>query len=203
MLFPVSPPKLIRKFYHRFTWDKKGDGNFIYLTFDDGPVPEYTEYVLDTLQQFDAKATFFCIGQNTEKNPGIYQRMLREGHSTGNHTWQHLNGWMTPTGEYISDVRKTESLIPPRLFRPPYGRIRMKQAEEIMQHHQIIMWDVLSYDFHPKVTPDQCYRNVAEHSRPGSIVVFHDSEKAFRNLKPVLPKYLAFLKARGYRFGVL
>jgi peptidoglycan/xylan/chitin deacetylase (PgdA/CDA1 family) len=203
MLFPVRPPLLIRKFYNRFTWKMEGVGNFVYLTFDDGPAPKYTEFVLDTLYQFKAKATFFCIGQNAEKNPGIYQRIISEGHSTGNHTWQHLNGWLTPKHEYISDVRRTEELIAPGLFRPPYGRIRMEQAEDIMQRHRIIMWDVLSYDYHPKVSPEKCYTNVIHHTRPGSIVVFHDSEKAFPKLEPVLPMYLKFLIDQGYKFATL
>jgi len=203
MLFPVSPPALVRQFYRHFTWKMEGAEKIIYLTFDDGPVPVYTEFVLDALDEHQAKATFFCIGKNVEAHPDIYQRILRSGHSIGNHTWQHLNGWMHSTHAYTEDVRKAEELIPSGLFRPPYGRIRMEQAREIMQKHKIIMWDVLSYDFHPKVSPERCYKNVTEHSRPGSIVVFHDSEKAFRNVEKVLPKYLKFLNDEGYKFAAL
>lgn len=178
-------------------------GKYVYLTFDDGPVPRYTEFVLDTLREFKAKATFFCIGNNVKENPGIFNRIQQEGHSVGNHTLQHLNGWLTPSHEYTEDVRKAEELIPTGLFRPPYGRIRMDQARVVMKKHKIIMWDVLSYDFHAKVSPEKCFKNVINHTRPGSIVVFHDSEKAFPKLEPVLPKYLRFLIENGYKFATL
>ncbi len=165
----------------------------MYLTFDDGPVPEVTDFVLDTLSRFEMKATFFCIGNNVKQNPALFNRIRESGHRIGNHTFVHKNGWMTNVEDYINDVAEAAQFIQSDLFRPPYGRIKKSQAEYLLKHYKIIMWDVLSYDYDPSVSPQKCLYNVTAHTRPGSIIVFHDSSKAFRNVKEVLPEYLEFL----------
>lgn len=174
--------------------------NNIYLTFDDGPAPGVTEFVLDTLKAYGARATFFCLGKNVKANPELYARILDEGHATGNHTHNHLNGWMTSAPEYLDDVHKAEAYIRSPLFRPPYGRIRLAQADLVCKKYKVVMWDVLSYDYSSGVSPGQCQKNVTDNARPGSIVVFHDSMKAYRNLKVALPGCLAFFSARGFSF---
>lgn len=175
----------------------------VYLTFDDGPVPVYTEFVLEQLQRHGAKATFFCIGENVGKHPDIFKKVLEAGHTVGNHSQHHLNGWKTPDQNYVLDVKKARSLINSDLFRPPYGRIKKSQSRQLTGEFRIVMWDVLSYDFDANTSPEQCLRNVTQHTRPGSIVVFHDSEKAFPNLKYALPKYLDYLSAEGYTFAAI
>lgn len=200
MNLPVRPPYLLRRFYSRFQWQMPAEEKKIYLTFDDGPIPGVTEFVLDTLNAFEARGTFFCLGKNVEANPGLYKRILDEGHSTGNHTHNHLNGWMTSAAEYLTDVQKAEAHIRSPLFRPPYGRIRLAQADLVCEKYKVVMWDVLSYDYNSGVSPGQCQKNVTDNARPGSIVVFHDSMKAYRNLKVALPGCLAFFAAQGFSF---
>jgi peptidoglycan/xylan/chitin deacetylase (PgdA/CDA1 family) len=172
------------------------ESDAVYLTFDDGPLPEVTEFVLETLAAYGAKGTFFCIGKNVAANPELYRRISDEGHATGNHTHNHLNGWMTPFAEYITDIRQAEAHINSPLFRPPYGRIRKAQADVVCAQYRVVMWDVLSYDFSSDVSPERCLKNVIENTRPGSIVVFHDSVKAFRNLQYALPRCLEYFKDR-------
>lgn len=198
MFTPVRPPYLLRRYYKDFTWNIPGDGRKVYLTFDDGPVPEVTEFVLDTLARFDVKATFFCIGSNVKQHPALFNRIRESGHRTGNHTFIHKNGWMANVDDYINDVADAAQFIQSDLFRPPYGRIKKSQAEFLLKQYKIIMWDVLSYDYDPSVSPQQCLQNVTSHTRPGSVIVFHDSVKAFRNVKAVLPKYLEFLLSNEF-----
>ncbi len=181
----------------------KGSAQNIYLTFDDGPVPGPTEFVLDTLRDFNARATFFCIGSNVVNNPGLYQRILSEGHATGNHTFTHPNGWKSDINYYVENIEQAAIHIHSDLFRPPYGRIKKKQADLVLQKYQVVMWDVLSFDYLTSVSPQQCYSNVIKYTRNGSIVVFHDSVKAFRNVEKVLPRYLKFLIDQGYKFATL
>ncbi len=170
----------------------------MFLTFDDGPVPEVTEFVLDVLDSHQVKATFFCVGNNVSKNPGIYNQIINNGHRVGNHTHLHKNGWLTGTDEYTQDVIEAARYIDSDLFRPPYGRIRKSQADVLTARYKIIMWDVISYDYSNSISPEQCLKNVITHTRPGSVIVFHDSVKAFRNLKKVLPAYLGFLKEQQF-----
>lgn len=203
MFTPVRPPYLLRRYYNRFTWSIPGADRKVYLTFDDGPVAGVTEFVLDTLDEFKVKATFFCIGSNVKKNPELYQRLLKSGHKTGNHTFLHKNGWLTNADDYVKDVAEAAQHISSGLFRPPYGRIKKAQAELLLPHYRIIMWDVLSYDFSPAVNPAQCLKNVITHTRPGSVIVFHDSQKAFRNVKQVLPGYLEFLLLNNFEPEVI
>ena len=179
--------------------------NAVYLTFDDGPHPAATPFVLNELKKYNAPATFFCLGKNVMSHPDIYQDILSAGHAVGNHTQNHLNGWKTPADIYLNNIAEAARYIPTNLFRPPYGRIKKSQAKQITGVLQrpdakIIMWDVLSADFDTTITPQQCARNVLKHITAGSVIVFHDSEKAFTNLAYALPLVLDELKKQGYIF---
>lgn len=171
----------------------------IYLSFDDGPHPEITPFVLDLLKQYHARASFFCIGHNVERYPQVYEQIIAEGHSVGNHTYDHKNGFRVKDQEYLKDVQKAEKWIQSDLFRPPYGRLRSKQARKL-NNYRIVMWDVLSGDFDPSLKKEKCLEMVKAKTGPGSILVFHDSEKAREKLEFVLPAMLSFFKQRGFRF---
>ena len=211
----IKTNAIIKKIFSKYVWDKSNSENKIYLTFDDGPIPEITEWVLEELQKHNAKATFFCIGHNIEKYPDIFKKVINQGHAVGNHTFNHLNGWKTTTGEYIENSTKwqevsgstpisKEKIKNTQLFRPPYGKIRKSQAKRLRQlGYKIIMWDVLSADYDTTITPKKCLKNVLENVSSGSIIVFHDSIKAFPNLKYTLPKALEFWAAKGYTFEKL
>lgn len=179
------------------------DSKTIYLTFDDGPIPEVTPWVLDTLKAYQAKATFFCVGDNVRKHLEVFQRILTEGHQVGNHTYHHLSGWNTDNIPYFHDVRKCARMVKSNLFRPPYGRLKPQQVQFLQRHYKIIMWDVLSADFDQDTTPEQCWTNVQSHAQPGSIVVFHDSVKAFKNLQYTLPRCLEFFRNSGFDFKII
>ena len=199
MFLPKSP-KIIKALYSQLTWEVPNTKNKIYLTFDDGPTPEITDWTLDILKQFNIKATFFCLGQNVEKHPKIYQRILDEGHAVGNHSYAHLSGWKTKDEDYFKDFEKSQSLIKSTLLRPPYGRITKSQAKHLKNQYNIIMWSVLSGDFDEKTPPEKCLENVIKHTKSGSIIVFHDSKKAAINLKYALPKAIENLMERGFVF---
>jgi peptidoglycan/xylan/chitin deacetylase (PgdA/CDA1 family) len=204
-MFLHYSPFWLKLFYKDFTWHISTGEKKLFLTFDDGPIPEITDFVLDTLQQYNAKATFFCIGDNVRKHPEIFQKLRDAGHSVGNHTFNHMNGWRTDDETYIDNVSlcKNQLGIETRLFRPPYGRIRKSQARLLPASSQIIMWDVLSGDFSPKITPENCLEKSIRYSRPGSIVLFHDSIKASSNMLYTLPRYLAHFSNLGYKFEAL
>lgn len=203
-MYIIKTPNFIQNLFPNFVWRMKSvDSKTIYLTFDDGPIPEVTPWVLDTLKSFDAKATFFCVGDNVRKHPEVFQRVLAEGHLVGNHTYHHLSGWNTDNIPYFHDVRKCARLVRSKLFRPPYGRMKPQQVQFLQRHYKIIMWDVLSADFDQDTSPEQCLQNVVAHAQPGSIVVFHDSVKAFKNLQYVLPKCLDFFRTSGYDFKII
>lgn len=175
----------------------------VYLSFDDGPHPTITPWVLHQLKEYNALASFFCIGQNVQRHPAVYKKIIDEGHAVGNHTQQHLNGWKVTTAEYGHDVEKAALLIKSNLFRPPYGKIKSAQAKLLpgamkTENVKVIMWDVLSADFDQFISPQECLDNVLRNYGPGSIIVFHDSEKAFTNLKIVLPLVLAHLQKENY-----
>ncbi|MBI2271732.1 MAG: polysaccharide deacetylase family protein [Bacteroidetes bacterium] len=199
----IRPPYAVRKLFSSLIWRIPTAEKKIYLTFDDGPIPEVTPWVLDILKKHNAKATFFCIGQNVEKNPDLYKRISDEGHSTGNHTYNHLNGWKTRNSEYFSNIEKCSALVRSKLFRPPYGKIKKSQISDLRSQYSLVMWDVLSYDFDQSVSPEKCLSNVIRYSREGSIIVFHDSLKAQRNLEYALPKAIEQLSLKGFSFEAL
>lgn len=190
-------------------WDIPNNEKKIYLTFDDGPTPEVTQWVLDILKEHGIKATFFCIGNNIEKHPDIFLNIVKDGHAVGNHTFNHLNGWKTAIGHYMDNVAACrQSIISHykglhkiQLFRPPYGKITRRQTTEVLEYgYKIIMWDVLSADFDNSITPEKCLRNVTKNVREGSVIIFHDSVKAFANLQYALPKAIGYLKGQGFIF---
>jgi peptidoglycan/xylan/chitin deacetylase (PgdA/CDA1 family) len=204
MFYFVKTPWWLKKIYHSYTWQVDTQEKELFLTFDDGPHPTITPFVLEQLKQFNASATFFCIGKNVSAYPEVYQQILKEGHSIGNHTYNHLNGWKTDDKTYLENVEEASSIISSSLFRPPYGRIRSSQAKQIMQAgSKLIMWDVLSGDFDESLSKEKCLNNVVANSKPGSIIVFHDSEKAFPRLEYALPRTLDFFSNKGYRFSKL
>ena len=206
----VKTNRLIKKVFSNLVWDIPNSDKKIYLTFDDGPIPEVTEWVLDLLKSEDIKATFFCIGDNIKKHPEVYKRILTEEHQTGNHTFNHLNGWKTETNQYIDNFKSCETehlklnTEHSFLFRPPYGKIKPSQSKAIRQlGYKIIMWDVLSYDFDSTISVEKCLENVISNTEQGSIIVFHDSLKAEKNLKYALPKAIQILKNKGFVFDVI
>lgn len=215
MFYWIKTNVLIKKIFPNYVWDLPNNENKIYLTFDDGPTPEITEWILQELNRYNAKATFFCIGKNIEKYPELFDKLISEGHAIGNHTFNHLNGWKTSTIEYLENSiqwsvvsgqspnckLKTENC---QLFRPPYGKIKTSQYEQLLHlGYKIIMWDVLSADFDKTISPEKCLENVMKNVQSGSIIVFHDSVKAFPNLEYTLPKTLKFLKEKGFEFDVI
>lgn len=203
IMFLAKSPEIIKKYYSRLVWDIPNEENKIFLTFDDGPTPAITEWVLDVLKENNIKATFFCLGKNVAANPTIYKRIINEGHTVGNHSNTHVNGWYATNDYYLNDINDCQKIVNAELFRPPYGRIKKSQIKELVQHYKIIMWDVLSGDFDLKTTPEKCLNNVLKNTKSGSVIVFHDSEKAAPNLKDTLPKAIAQLKDKGFVFEKL
>ncbi|MCO5255843.1 MAG: polysaccharide deacetylase family protein [Lentimicrobium sp.] len=175
----------------------------IFLTFDDGPVPEITPGVLSILSQYGAKATFFCVGDNVRKNPGVYQQVLDAGHATGNHTFSHLNGWKTPLPEYLGDIENCSNYVKSSLFRPPYGRIRPSYIPYLRKDYRIIMWSVITGDFDREASPEKILDNALRFTTGGSIVVFHDSLKAADRMFYALPRFLETFSNKGFTFPVL
>lgn len=206
----VKTNRLIKWLFPKYTWDIPNNANKIYLTFDDGPTPEITEWVLKLLKEQDIKATFFCIGNNIEKYPDIFQKVLQDGHAIGNHTYNHLKGWKTAKEDYIENTKSCEQIIKEytkdsdrrsKLFRPPYGKIKFSQAKILRQlGYKIVMWDVISVDYDKKISPKKCLKNVIKNTTSGSVIVFHDSIKAFDNLKFALPEAIRYLKNKGFVF---
>jgi peptidoglycan/xylan/chitin deacetylase (PgdA/CDA1 family) len=199
-MYLVKTPQVIQNLFPNFTWRIPSAEKVLYLTFDDGPVPEVTPWVLEELAAFDAKATFFCVGDNIRKHPEVFQQVIDEGHSVGNHTFNHLNGWASDNISYFHNIRHCARQMDSVLFRPPYGRMKPKQVQFLQRHYRIIMWDVLSGDFDQNITGEQCFANVVNNARPGSIIVFHDSLKAEGRLSDVLPRVLKHYAEQGYRF---
>lgn len=206
-LYWVKTNWLIKRLFRNMIWSVKTTDRDVYLTFDDGPIPEITPWVLEQLRLYDYKATFFCIGENAARNPEIVQQIIDEGHRIGNHTYNHLNGWKTTNKEYEENITSCQAELNksdsnkklPLLFRPPYGKITVRKAKLAQKlGYKIIMWDILSADFDSSISKEQCLKNVISNIRPGSIIVFHDSIKAFPHLQYVLPKVIAHLKLNGY-----
>ncbi len=205
-MYFTKTPFWLKKLYRNYTWDLGTGEKVLYLTFDDGPHPEITPFVMELLRQYDARATFFCVGENAMREPGILSSLVERGHTLGNHTHNHLNGWKTDKEAYINNVFQAGGYIPSRLFRPPYGRITSRQAAslrnrvaEVSPFH-IVMWDVLSGDFDAERAPSECRDLVIRHAVPGSIIVFHDSIKSFPNLRVALPGVLEHFSRAGFRF---
>src|SRR5258707_5478436 len=204
----VKTPWWLKKIYSSYLWSIDTKEKKLYLTFDDGPHPDITLFVLKLLKQYNALATFFCIGKNVVAYPEVYQQILNEGHTVGNHTYNHLNGWKTKDDVYMRDVAEASNYIDSRLFRPCYGRITAFQAKNLKaamkgRSPKIVMWDVLSGDFDIYLSPKECAANVILQSVPGSIIVFHESEKALPRLEYTLPKVLQYFSEKGYTFKEL
>jgi len=199
----IQFPDILRPFMGKLLWRKNSSEKVIYVTFDDGPVPEVTPLVLDLLDEYNLKATFFCVGENVEKYPEIYNDILRRGHKTGNHTHNHLKGISVSTEDYVANVQKAAGIINSRLFRPPYGRISFKQKKALRKEYEIVMWDLITQDYNKNLTPKNILLNIKRYSRNGSLVVFHDSIKAERNMLTVLPRAIEYWNSKGYRFDVL
>lgn len=223
-MYLVKSPLLLKWYYSNLIWNMDRSKKIVYLTFDDGPIPNVTDFVLNTLKSFNVKATFFCIGDNIIKHPEVFERLKTAGHQIGNHTFNHLKGWKTADETYVENFLKCQQLTQTHLFRPPYGKIKKSQIKSIKAKVQslkptthpqdlelktidsrldIIMWDVLSGDFDQKLSPEKCLKNVINNTRNGSIIVFHDSLKAFDRLKYILPKTIQYLSDKGYQFGTL
>lgn len=202
-MYLVKTPKFVQTLLPQFLWKVPTQDKVLFLSFDDGPIPEVTPWVLEQLRDYDARATFFCVGDNVRKHPDLYKQVQAAGHATGNHTYHHLNGWEEDNIRYFHNVRNAARLTSSRLFRPPYGRLKPRQVQFLQRHYNIVMWDVLSGDFDPELSDEQCLSNVVDHAGPGSIVVFHDSLKASQKLHYVLPRVLEHFHAKGFRFEAI
>ena len=203
MFYLATTPKWVKKLLKRRIWDILTKDKAIYLTFDDGPHPSITPFILAELTKYGAKASFFCIGKNVRENPAVYSRILAEGHAVGNHSFNHLDGWKTGNDKYLADILEARKYIDSDLFRPPYGHITGKQVKSLSaldQPFKIIMWSVLSGDFDVNISPERCCANVIKNTKNGSLVVFHDSEKAYERMSYALPIVLKYFSERGYTF---
>jgi len=203
-MYLSKSPGILRSLTRKnLTWDIPDRAGEIFLTFDDGPIPEITPRVLEILDQYQAKASFFCVGDNVQKHPEVYHKVIEAGHATGNHTFNHLSGWKTPLPTYLANIEQCNQLVNSRLFRPPYGRIRPSYISSIKPAYRIIMWSVLSGDFDKETSPEDVLQNTIQHTTDGSIVVFHDSIKAADRLFYALPRFLEYFSEKGYRFPVI
>lgn len=207
-------PRVIKLLYPKRIWDVATREKSLYLSFDDGPIPEITPWVLDQLKKYNARASFFCIGDNVSKHPDIFRMVVEQGHTVGNHTHNHLNGWRTSVATYLENVRQAQEVIerelPQRtglknaIFRPPYGKIRNVQAKKLQQEgYSVVMWSIVSMDYDQRLSSEKVLQNVLKNAVPGSIIVFHDSIKAEKNLKAVLPQVLEHFQKQGYSFKAL
>ena len=211
-LIPAKTPGFIKSLFPNFIWNIDTKEKELYLTFDDGPTPEITNWVLESLASYNAKATFFCIGNNIEKHPELFKKITEGGHGIGNHTFSHLKGWKNKTKKYIKDTERAQKSIAKfasnkgktPLFRPPYGKLKTKQSKSLHQlGYKIIMWDVLSFDWDSSVSKENCLKNVIDSAKEGSVIVFHDSVKASGNLKFALLETLKHFSKKGYVFKAL
>lgn len=211
-LVPVKIPPFIKRIFPDYVWDFSSSGKVLYLTFDDGPTPHITPWVLDVLQHYNAKATFFCIGDNVEKHPEIFKQVLDRGHTIGNHTQNHLRGWKTSTKRYVENTLKAQEaidantplLIKTTLFRPPYGQITPNQGKTLLSlGYRIIMWSVITFDWEDYLSEEQCLDNALNNTTDGNIIVFHDSVKASKNMMYALPKVLKHFSSLGYTFKAI
>ena len=213
-LTPVKTPIIAKRMFPNYVWDIPSNNKTIYLTFDDGPTPEITNWTLDVLRHYNAKATFFCIGKNVKNHPDVFQNILNDDHAIGNHTNNHIKGWRTSTKNYLANIDEAQKVFDSEinnhqmntvnLFRPPYGQIRPKQGKALLQlNYKIVMWNVLSFDWDNTISNETCLENVVNNTSDGSIIVFHDSVKASNNMKYALPKTLEHFGKKGYSFKSL
>ncbi len=200
MFYTVKIPKIIKLLAPSLIYNIKTEGKAVYLTFDDGPIPESTPAILDILDSFSAKATFFCLGKNVEQNRDLFNQIKQKNHSIGNHSYNHLKGWATNNKTYFNDIEEADNIINSTLFRPPYGKISPRQISYLKRKYNIVMWDVLSGDFDPGISVKKCINNVVNNVNPGSIIVFHDSLKAKSTTIKALPEILKILSDAGYKF---
>jgi peptidoglycan/xylan/chitin deacetylase (PgdA/CDA1 family) len=201
--FLLQPKRAFRVLYPKAVWKVKTTSPTLYLTFDDGPIPGLTEWVLDTLKNYNIKATFFCVGENIEKNKVIFERIISEGHKVANHTYNHVKGFKCKTEDYMSNAGKCEALTNSKLFRPPYGQLKSSQYKALLKDgYKIVMWDVISYDYE-KITPEQCLANVTRNCKKGSIILFHDNVKAEEKIRYALPKTIEHFLQLNYQFSTL
>ena len=202
-MYFIKTPRFFQKLFPKLTWKIPTVDKKLYLTFDDGPIPQITPWVLRQLAKYDAKATFFMVGENAANYPHLYHKVKEDGHAIGSHSYNHLSGWITENSTYYRNVAKCARQLSTKLYRPPYGRMRPKQANHLSGLYRIVMWDVLSGDFDTDISPKQCLQNVLDHAEAGSIIVFHDNIKAKERLYYALPKVLKHYTDLGYRFEVL
>ena len=211
---PIKTPLIAKKIFPNYIWDIPSDSKTLYLTFDDGPTPEITNWTIDILAQYNAKATFFCIGKNIKLYPEIFKNIINNDHGVGNHTYNHVKGWRTSTKDYLTNIDDAQKIIDSEikdrqskivnLFRPPYGQLRPKQGKAINElGYQVVMWNVLSFDWDKEITPENCLNNVISHAQDGSIIVFHDSLKAKVNMTYALPKVLDHFSKKGFNFKTI
>ncbi|MCT4604095.1 MAG: polysaccharide deacetylase family protein [Marinifilum sp.] len=198
----LRAPGIMKLLFPNFVWRYNSDEKKVYLTFDDGPIPESTLWTLDLLKEKSVKATFFCVGDNVRKYPDLYRRIVEEGHAVGNHTHNHLKGWYNNTQKYIENVILASEFIESKLFRPPYGLIKRSQAKYLKTDYKIIMWDILSGDYRQDISPERCYRDVMNKIRPGSILLFHNHKKSEKNMRYSVPRLIDELHKQGYEFGI-
>lgn len=205
MFYSVRIPKWFINLNKSLVWKITSTEKILYLSFDDGPHEMVTTFVLNELKRFNAKATFFCIGKNVKAHPDVYARIIDEGHAVGNHTFNHLNGWKTKSEKYVSDIKDAAQYINSKLFRPPYGKVSRAEAKELRSNfnYKIIMWHILSADFDEKISPQKCLQNVMHYVKQGSIIVFHDSLKAWPRMSFALPRMLKYFTDKGYRFETI
>lgn len=210
MIRLYKTPFLLKKLMPRYTWQRAGVDKKLYLTFDDGPIPEVTPLVLEQLAIYGAKATFFCVGENLVKHPEVAQQALAQGHLLANHTYNHLKGWRTSFEEYLQNTAQCQEVLERlqpdqtlKLFRPPYGRISAAQAVALRKEYELVMWDMLTNDYDATLSPEKCLQKAIKYTQSGSIIVFHDSLKAERNLLYALPRFLEHFSRLGYTFETL
>jgi len=196
-------PFFLRWIYSKAIWKINTSEKVLYLTFDDGPNNEVTSFVLEELKKYNAKATFFCLGHRAISNPDLIERLLEVGHGIGNHSFSHLNGFTTRKKDYLDDIYRADEVLKSKLFRPPYGKMKLPQYNKIKDKFKIVMWDVMPGDFDASIDGEQCFKNVVDNASRGSIIVLHDSEQAFPRLKIALPKLLKHYTELGYRFEKL